>query len=180
MKRILAFSGSNGSRSINQKLVSLAGEMLKKSEVHLISLRDFPAPLYSMDIEKNEGFSNKMLELNELFNKYDAFLISLPEHNGSVTPVFKNTVDWISRIEMPVFKDKPVCLLSASPGIRGGAHNLQHISGLMPFWGGRVMSVYSLGSFLEKWDKEKNDISDPREKEQLEKAIRSFERSLCN
>jgi chromate reductase, NAD(P)H dehydrogenase (quinone) len=180
MKQILAFSGSNGSKSINQKLVVLAANMLQGYDVHIISLRDYPAPLYSMDIEKNEGFPKKMQELNDLFHTCDAFLISLPEHNGSVTPVLKNTVDWISRIEMPVFKDKPVCLLSASPGIRGGAHNLQHISGLMPFWGGRVMSVYSLGSFMEKWDKQKSDISDPREKEKLQKAVRSFERSLCS
>ncbi|MBW6458687.1 MAG: NAD(P)H-dependent oxidoreductase [FCB group bacterium] len=179
MKKILAFSGSNGSQSINQKLVSLAAGLLKDLEVNIISLRDFTAPLYSMDIEKKEGFPEHMIALNELFNRYDAFLISLPEHNGSVTPVFKNTVDWISRIEMPVFKNKPVCLLSASPGIRGGAHNLQHISGLMPFWGGRVMSVFSLGSFSEKWDKEKNDISSPREKELLRKTLQSFEESLC-
>jgi NAD(P)H-dependent FMN reductase len=179
MKRILAFSGSNGSQSINQKLLVLAAGLLTGSEAHVIRLCDYPAPLYSMDIEKRDGFPEHMLALNELFNIYDAFMISLPEHNGSVTPVFKNTVDWISRIEMPIFKNKPVCLLSASPGIRGGAHNLQHISGLMPFWGGQVMSVYSLGSFQDKWNKEINDISDPREKEKVRNAVGFFERSLC-
>ncbi|MDD3715582.1 MAG: NAD(P)H-dependent oxidoreductase [Candidatus Marinimicrobia bacterium] len=178
-KQVLAFSGSNGSQSINQELVSSAAGLLIRCGVRLISLRNYTAPLYCMDIEKNEGFPESMLELNRLFNEYDAFLIALPEHNGSVTPVFKNTIDWLSRIEMPIFRNKPLCLLSASPGLRGGAHNREHISGLMPFWGGRVVSGCSIGKFPEKWDRDLHRARDEKTQNLLRETIRIFEKEIC-
>lgn len=178
-KIVLAFSGSNGLRSINQELVSSAVGLLTRCRVRLISLRDYAAPLYCMDIEKNTGFPESMLELNRLFNEHDAFLISLPEHNGSVTPVFKNTIDWLSRIEMPIFRNKPLCLLSASPGLRGGAHNREHISGLMPFWGGRVVSGCSIGKFPEKWDRDLHRARDEETENMLRETIRIFEKEIC-
>ncbi len=180
MKSVLVFGGSNSSVSINQQLAVCAAGLLKTCRTEVISLCDFPAPLYSMDIEVREGFPEKMLKLNEMFERRDGFLISLPEHNGSVTPVFKNTIDWLSRIEHPVFNSKPVCLLSTSPGIRGGAHNLEQIRSLIPFWGGRVVSSYSLGSFYEKWDADGGYLRDDGEKEKLIKALKLFEKELCS
>ena len=178
MARILAFSGSNGSASINQQLVIYAAGMLEKCRPEVISLRDFPAPLYSMDIEVQEGFPESMIRLNGLIDSRDGFLISLPEHNGSVTPVFKNTVDWLSRIEHPVFNSKALCLLSASPGIRGGAHNLEQIIALIPFWGGNVVSSYSLGKFYDKWDAARGCLRDEAEIMKLRKALNTFEKEL--
>jgi len=46
----------------------------------------------------------------------DALLISFAEHNGSYTAVFKNLYDWTSRIDMKVYQDKPVVMLSTSIG----------------------------------------------------------------
>lgn len=178
-KHILALSGSNWSGSINHKLLVYASGLIRQCHVDVISLRDYPAPLYSMDIEKDEGIPEKMQELNALFNEKDAFLLALPEHNGSVTPVFKNTVDWLSRIELPIFRNKPVCILSASPGIRGGAHNREHITGLMPFWGGRVITGYSVGKFEEKWDEETKKLVHPEDNKNIMEIIRIFEKEIC-
>jgi chromate reductase, NAD(P)H dehydrogenase (quinone) len=178
-KHILAFSGSNWSKSINQKLLVYASTLITKCKVRIISLRDYPAPLYSMDIEMGEGIPEKMRELNSLFNEHDAFLLALPEHNGSMTPVFKNTVDWLSRIELPVFRNKPVCLLSTSPGLRGAAHNREHITGLMPFWGGRVISSHSVGTFQEKWDEQQQKLVHGEDYRKLLETIRIFEKEIC-
>lgn len=178
MKNILVFSGSNSSVSINQQLAVYAAGFLKKYKVQTITMCDFPAPLYSMDIEVREGFPENMLKLNALFDRQEGFLISLPEHNGSITPVFKNAIDWLSRIEHPVFNGKTVCLLSASPGIRGGAHNLEQICALMPFWGGRVISSYSLGKFYDRWDADGSCLKDPGEKKKLLKTLNDFKKEL--
>ncbi|MFT6717146.1 MAG: chromate reductase [Saprospiraceae bacterium] len=59
MKKILAFSGSNFSQSINQKLVTIASNCVSKDEdeVEVISLIDFPAVMFGLDEEEKNGFS---------------------------------------------------------------------------------------------------------------------------
>ena len=150
MAKILVFSGSNSSTSINQQLAITAASYLDKHEIHVIHLKDYPAPVYSMDMEKRGEFPETMRELNELFKDVDAMLISLPEYNSSITPVLKNTLDWISRIEKPTLKNKPVCLLATSAGKRGAKTNLAHVAEvLMPRWGGIVTGTFSLPFFDE-------------------------------
>lgn len=148
MAKVLVFSGSNSSTSINQQLAVYAAAYLKECEIQVIHLQDYPAPVYSMDQEKRGEFPESMRELNKLFKEVDAMLISLPEYNSGITPVFKNTMDWISRIEKPTFKNKPVCLLGTSPGERGAKTNLEHVSSvLIKRWGGKLSSAFSLPNF---------------------------------
>ena len=85
---ILAFSGSNSKHSINQKLIVATAKMISKHQVKVISLRDFEAPLYGIDLESEAGIPELMLKLNSIFNNVDGFLISTPEHNGSIPAVF--------------------------------------------------------------------------------------------
>ncbi len=40
--------------------------------------------------------------------------------------MFKNTVDWISRIDMLLFHPRYVGLLSTTPGKKGGVRGLEH------------------------------------------------------
>jgi len=64
--------------------------------------------------------------------------------------VFKNTMDWISRLEKPTLKNKPVCLLATSAGKRGAKTNLEHVSKiLINRWGGQLTSTFSLPNFDE-------------------------------
>ncbi len=175
MKKILVFAGSNSSTSINQKLANYAATLLEKCEATIVELREYPAPIYSADIEKNEGFPETMKELNDIFNEHDGFIISLPEYNSSITPVFKNTVDWISRIERPTFKDKPVLLLSTSAGQRGGMTNLANIETLMPRWGGNVTAAYSLPNFNDNMDVETGNLINEEEANKLAQLVADFE-----
>ncbi len=120
MKKILAFAGSISSTSINKQLAVYAAGLLDKVEYDILNMNEYPAPLFSIDEEKN-GFPENMLRLSERLKTYDGFIISLAEHNGSYAAAYKNTIDWLSRIELKVFNKKPMLLMSASPGGRGGA-----------------------------------------------------------
>lgn len=165
MKTILVFSGSNSSTSINQRLVIYAAHCLEGVNLKIIHLKDYPAPLYSWDLEQAGEFPDTMMQLNDMFKGIDGMLISLPEYNSGITPVFKNAMDWISRIEKPTLKNKPVCLLATSPGARGGKSNLEHVANvLIERWGGRLTSTFSLASFGEHWQDETlampKDLSD--------------------
>ena len=178
MKKILVFSGSNSSSSINQQLAVYASGLLKNCELNIIELKDFEVPLFSINIEKEEGYPDNMVILNDLMKNCDGMIISLPEYNSSMTPVFKNTADWISRIERPTFKDKALLLLSTSAGKRGGQTNLNHIVSLMPYWGGKVAASYSLPSFNENMDVEKMTLKNLDEKKLLQTAIDKFQEAL--
>ena len=85
--------------------------------------------------------------MKKYITEADGILISFAEHNGSYATVFKNILDWISRIKGDTFLNKPMFLLATSPGARGGSGVLSHASSRFPFMGGRVVSTYTLPSF---------------------------------
>ena len=138
-------------------LINFAATKVSHNEVTVIDIRDYQMPTYSSDIEENEGFPDKAKAVRALFVQYDAFIIATPEHNGSMPAVFKNLIDWVSRLgdmNSPMFADvdgnkKPILLLSTSPGPTGGATNLANLANLMPWWGADVRGTYNLGSFYE-------------------------------
>lgn len=158
MPSILAFSGSNSSTSINQRLVEAAAEKVPSGSVTVISINDYPMPIYGIDRER-EGIPDETLALLERIHEADGFIISSPEHNGTVPAVFKNVVDWMSRVEKKVFGFKPTLLMSTSPGGGGGKTNLLHLAEtLMPRWGADVCATFCMGNFGENYDAETESL----------------------
>ena len=150
MKKIIAFSGSNSKTSINQQLVEAIA--IKHESIETLNLRDFEAPLYGIDLENESGIPASMIALKEKMKEADGFLVSSPEHNGSMPAVLKNTIDWLSRIEPKVFDDKPTVFLSTSPGPRGGVSALEHLVAIMPYRGANIVGSYSIGSFNDHYN----------------------------
>lgn len=152
MKKIVAFAGSTSSTSINKKLVEYAVSHFENFEVTLLDMRDYTAELFSVDKEKN-GFPKHLIELSNQFKTYDAFVISLAEHNGSYAAAYKNTIDWLSRIDRAVFANKPMLLMATSPGGRGGTNVLEAAKMYYPALGADVRASFSLPNFYESFDK---------------------------
>jgi NAD(P)H-dependent FMN reductase len=133
--RILAFAGSLRKDSLNKKLIKIAaaGAQQAEAEVTLIDLKDYPLPLYDQDIEDLQGLPENALKLKKLMVQHDGFLIASPEYNSSIPAVLKNVIDWTSRKAeenepfLSCFFEKPVALLSASPGQLGGMRGLVHV-----------------------------------------------------
>ncbi len=151
MKKILAFSGSFSANSINHKLVAHGADLITKAEVSIIKLSDFDAPIYRKELEAELGIPVNIQKLRVLFDASDAFLISTPEYNGSLPAGLKNTLDWVSRMEGKIFQDKPVLLMATSPGASGGQTVLNHLSGVLPFWGAQLVGTFSLPKFGENF-----------------------------
>lgn len=175
MKKILTVSASNSKHSINRTLLEVASSKIEGYEVAMLDIRDYPMPFFSLDREESEGHPETAKQVRALFAEYDAFIISSPEHNGSIPAEFKNLIDWVSRLgdlQNPMFAtNKPVFLLSTSPGPRGGSSNIQTLTQLMPFWGADVRSSFSLGSFYDHWVDGK--LSTEKDKE-LALSIKAF------
>lgn len=131
--KVFAFAGSTRAGSYNEKLVRLASSLLREQGVETldISLKDYPLPLVDEDLEKKEGLPANAVKLKKIFDDHAYFIVACPEYNGSVPPLLKNAIDWVSRPHekrggLDWFKGKTVLLLSASPGnfgaLRGSLH----------------------------------------------------------
>lgn len=147
MKNIIAIGGSNSKNSINKTLATYAANLITSATTTVVDLNDFELPLYSIDTETEQGIPEEAVRLNRTIESADAIVISLAEHNGSYAVGFKNAFDWLSRIHKEVWKNKPMLLLSTSPGGRGGATVLQAAKTTFPHLGGNIIADLAIPSF---------------------------------
>lgn len=174
--KILAFAGSNSSTSINKELVKFVLKSFQNDEINLIDLRDYDMPIYSVDREK-QGFPEKAhLFLKEIEN-CDAIICSLAEHNRSYSAAFKDIFDWSSRINVKVFQDKPMFLMTTSPGGFGGGNVMNTAKTFFPQFGALVKETFSLPKFYENFDLE-NGIINPEMLEDLNLKIKNFKNTF--
>ena len=71
---------------------------MQGAEVTRISLADYPLPIMDEDLESEKGVPENAVKLARLIAAHDALLIATPEYNGSIPPLLKNTIDWVSRV----------------------------------------------------------------------------------
>lgn len=173
--KILALAGSNSPQSINKDLVAYAAQ-LSGLPFTLLDLTAYDeVPLYSTQRQQRDGFPPEIEALYALIQAHDGLLIASPEHNGSMPAVFKNVIDWLSRIQMKFLGQKPVLLLSAAPGPNGGRTNLQTLASLVPWWGANLVGSYSLGRYAEMMQK---GVLAETEQAQLQGQLNAFVKAL--
>ena len=173
MKKIVAFSGSNNPDSINEKLVQSLINRYSEYDIRFIDLKKFDAPIYSQEIQSN-GIPQQIQDLYQIFEESEGFIIASPEHNGLPSAFLKNIIDWLSVITQRFFNDKPVLLLSTSPGATGAKTHLGILAKLVPLWGGILKGTYSLGSFNENFDTSTNSILKEEERKLVDNRFKSF------
>ena len=133
--KILAFSGSIRSDSFNSRLVGCAVRELDTldCEITRINLADYPLPLYDGDLEADKGIPENAIKLARLLDASDGYFIACPEYNGSLSPLLKNTIDWVSRVSddngraLSPYRGKIGAIAAASPGGMGGISMLYHL-----------------------------------------------------
>jgi len=176
MKNIVTIGGSNSKNSINRTLAEYTGSLLNNVELTKIDLNDFEFPLFSVDVENEQGFNKDLKKLNAIIDEADGFVISLAEHNGAYSTAFKNAFDWLSRIEGKVWRDKPMLLLASSPGARGGETVLNIALGRFPYMGGNIIGSMSFPSFFDNF--KEHEITDTELKKRLFALVSKFENAL--
>jgi NAD(P)H-dependent FMN reductase len=176
MKHIIAFAGSDSKTSINKQLSGYAASLVKGVEVTLLDLNDFDLPLYSMNLELSDGIPADAHKFLEHIKSTDGVVLSLAEHNGTYATVFKNLFDWMSRIDGKLWSDKPMLLLSTSPGPRAGATGLEIAKGRFGFMGGNIVGTFSLPSFGDNFTEGK--VTNKELNEQLLQEVAQFSENL--
>src|SRR5438552_1144108 len=129
--KILVFAGSLRAGSHNGRLAALASRELAMADAEVtgISLADFSLPIYDADQARPEPPENAR-KLKEIMSANRGVFIASPEYNASITPLLKNTIDWISVVREPgepalaAYQNRAFALGAASPGRSGGMHSL--------------------------------------------------------
>jgi len=130
--KILVIPGSLRTGSLNAKLAAVAAYQLVQAgaAVTRISLADFPLPIYDGDLQARSGVPKNAINLKRMMGAHHGVLIVTPEYNGSVPPLVKNTIDWITRVQETnetrgqVFRGRPFAIAAASQSRLGGSRSL--------------------------------------------------------
>src|SRR5207253_170304 len=130
--KILVFPGSLRSESYNVRLAALAAKelTLADADVMRISLADYPLPIYDADLLAKSGPPENAVKLKQLMSAHRGVFIASPEYNASITPLLKNTLDWISAVRerdeppLAAYQNRVFALGAASPGRSGGMQSL--------------------------------------------------------
>ncbi|WP_299744290.1 NAD(P)H-dependent oxidoreductase [uncultured Tateyamaria sp.] len=163
---ILAFGASNSTTSINARLARhaaqvMATEVSKGVEIRILDLNEFEMPIYSPEREDEHGIPAAVHAVYLAIQATDALIVSYAEHNGSYTAAFKNILDWVSRIDVNVWQNKPALFMSASGGEWGGGTVLATAVAAAPYLGGDVRAHFDVGPWQEKFDEVTESLSDP-------------------
>ncbi|WP_109830142.1 NADPH-dependent FMN reductase [Reichenbachiella versicolor] len=176
MKKIIAFGASSSKTSINKTLAVHVASKVADTSITVIDLKDYHLPLYSVDVEAEIGIPEEARKFDEIIKSADGLIISLAEHNGTYTAVFKNLLDWLTRIDMNVWKGKPMLLMATSPGQRGGASVLAAAKSYFPFMQGNIIADFALPSFYDNYSSA--GISNKKLASELNDKVELFEQSL--
>ncbi|WP_426480665.1 NADPH-dependent FMN reductase [Chryseobacterium sp. R2ACT005] len=174
--KILAFAGSTSSTSINRELVKFVLKDFQDEEIDLIDLNDFNMPVFSVDLEK-KGFPDEAHHFLKVIDECDVIICSLAEHNRSYSSAFKNVFDWSSRINVKVFQNKPMFLMSTSPGGYGGGNVMNTAKTFFPQFAADIKETFSLPKFYENFDMESGVIN-PDMLNDLKGKIQNFKNQV--
>lgn len=173
MSTILAFAGSNSTTSVNFKLVKHTATLVQEHQVNLMNMANYPFPMYSEDYEKENGFSNSLIEVKNDIQNAGGLIISVNEHNSNPSAYFKNFLDWLSRLDRDFIKDKKILLMSASPGKRGGIGAHEVVKNILSRFGASTIIGFSLPSFYQNFEEGKG-ITDSELSTAHQQALSQF------
>ena len=135
---ITIVSGSPRKNSITFRMALFLKKVLEEKTNHnidIIDVRDYPVPamlqeVYSSVDKAPEGLK----ELAETMFATNAFILVLPEYNGSYSPAMKNLFD-----HFPKQVHKTFGIVTASPGAMGGMRATQQMQLL-------INALFGIGS----------------------------------
>lgn len=129
--KILIMAGSTREGSFNGRLAHAAAAQARAQGANVtpVDLAGYDLPIYNADLETSQGLPENAVKLKGLFKSHRGIFIASPEYNAGITPLLKNTLDWISRqgtdeAGLTAYRGNVFAIASASPGGFGGMRGL--------------------------------------------------------
>jgi NAD(P)H-dependent FMN reductase len=170
--KVLVLAGSIRTGSFNARLAAIAAKEIARAEAEVtrISLLDFPMPLYDGDLEARAGPPENAIKLKRMFCAHQGVFIASPEYNASLTPLLKNTIDWISRVRenkeppLSAYRNRVFALGAASNGTYGGMRSIMALRQTLELGCGALVipeqiSVREAGHAFDENDELKDERS---------------------
>jgi chromate reductase len=124
---VIAICGSLRKGSFNRMLMNTSIGLAPTG----MTIKEAPSfasfPIYNFDDQQATGIPKVVDSLNDAIKAADGVLVVSAEYNWSIPGGLKNAIDWASREKEVCFKDKPVALQSAAPGLLGGGRMQYHL-----------------------------------------------------
>ena len=172
--KLLVIGGSNSKNSINRQLAQFAASLFEQAIIQVVDISQIDLPLFSVDKESENGIPDAAQTFANAIDHSDFIVLSLAENNGSYNVGFKNLMDWTSRIKnRKTWGDKPMLLLSTSPGKLGGANVLASAKNYFPYMGADIKAAFSLPSFYQNFDTQKG-ITDVESLQNLKNIVENL------
>ena len=127
---ILIINGSTHKDSLNLRIAQISKKAVEKAghKVTLIHLGDEDIPMFrGYDMQ----YPNRVKEILKLMMDADGLILHVPEYHHAVPAILKNLFEYIDDEETYIIRDRPVAMVSASPGQFGGARAQQSLYGLL-------------------------------------------------
>jgi len=181
--KILIIPGSLRTGSYNARLAAAAVKELAllQVDVTLISLSDYPLPIYDGDLEAKSGVPANAVNLKRMIGAHHGVLFVSPEYNSSVPPLLKNAIDWVTRVrdrnEMfgQVFRERAFAIAAASDGKFGGLRVLMALRQILALGcGAQVIPKQMALSFADQAFDEMDRLKDPADAELLRGTLRQL------
>lgn len=121
--KFVGIVGSNADQSYNRLLLKFIQRHFKiKCELEILEIKD--VPLFNQDDDQSDSFSLRYL--NNKIIRADGVIIATPEHNHTITPALKSTLEWLSYKLHPL-ENKPVMIVGASYYDQGTSRAQVHL-----------------------------------------------------
>jgi chromate reductase, NAD(P)H dehydrogenase (quinone) len=181
--KILVIPGSLRAKSYNVRLAALASKelTLADADVTRISLVDYPLPIYDADTAEKSGPPHNAFKLKQLMSAHQGVFIASPEYNASLTPLVKNTIDWISAVRergdppLAAYQNRVFALGGASPGRSGATHSLLALRQVLAVGcGALVLAEQVTVPNAEHAFDDMDELTDARAANQLKVVVRKL------
>jgi chromate reductase len=183
MPKILIIPGSLSTRSQNVRLAALLAKelTLADADVTRISLSDYPLPIYDAEIAEESGPIVNALRLKQLMCAHHGVFIASPEYYASISPVLKNTLDWIASVReagepaLAAFQNRVFALGGTSFGPYGVVQALSALRHVLAV-GCRALVIpeqLSIGNAGQAFD-EMDGLRDERASIELKALVRKL------
>lgn len=180
--KILILAGSVRAGAFSQQVADAYAAEFANHECDLtrITLKDYELPIILETPDTDKDIPANALKLAKQFDAHDAIVIVTPEYNGSLPPLLKNAIDWVSVTKgdqakpLVPFRDKICAIASSSPGMMGGISAIGHLREILVRLGMLVVSEQvAVGGASNAFD-DKGRLSNDRTASLLASACKSL------
>lgn len=150
--KFVAIVGSNADQSYNRMLLQFMQRHFKiKCEIELLEIKD--VPMFNQDEDQSDCFAIRYL--NNKITRADGVIIATPEHNHTITPALKSTLEWLS-FKLHPLENKPVMIVGASYYDQGTSRAQVHLRKILEAPGVNAYTLpgneFLLGKAKEAFD----------------------------